>query len=97
VIAMLNFDLMDTVAGRQIYDEGVGKGVEKGVKKGHIENAHETLTDVLWERFGIVPEEVTRKIYAVGRRDILKRLVIHAVRCESIGDFEKMLAKMTAA
>ncbi|MCP4110002.1 MAG: DUF2887 domain-containing protein [Desulfobacteraceae bacterium] len=29
VISMLNFDLMDTVAGRQIYEEGVEKGVGK--------------------------------------------------------------------
>jgi hypothetical protein len=27
---MLNFDLMDTVAGREICDEGVAIGVEKG-------------------------------------------------------------------
>lgn len=30
---MLNFDLMDTAAGRQIYD----KGMEKGVKKVFVE------------------------------------------------------------
>ncbi len=56
---------MDTVAGRQIYDEGMGKGM----KKGHIDNAREMLTDVLRERFGIAPEDVT---HAVGRRDVLK-------------------------
>jgi hypothetical protein len=81
VIAMLNFDLMDTVAGRQIYNEGMV----------------DMLTDVLRERFGIVPEDLTREIYAIGRRDIMKRLVMHAVRCENIGDFKKMLAKMRAA
>ncbi len=31
VISTLNFDLMDTVAGRQIYEEGVEKGVEEGM------------------------------------------------------------------
>ncbi|MCP4348511.1 MAG: hypothetical protein GY795_23760 [Desulfobacterales bacterium] len=34
VISVLNFDLTDTVAGRQIFEEGVEKGVEKGIKKG---------------------------------------------------------------
>ncbi|MDM8523587.1 DUF2887 domain-containing protein [Desulfococcaceae bacterium HSG8] len=98
VITMLNFDLMDTVAGKQIYDEGVEKGVdkgmEKGMEKGQLDNAREMLTDVLWERFGIVPEDVTDAIYAIGRRDLLKRLVTHAVRCGDIGDFKKMLAKV---
>jgi hypothetical protein len=77
VIAMLNFDLMDTIAGRQIYDEGI----EKGIEKGHIDNTREMLTDILRKRFRIVPEDVTRIIYAVGRRDILKRLVIHFSPC----------------
>ena len=27
VVAMLNFDLMDTVAGRQVYEEGLVRGV----------------------------------------------------------------------
>ncbi|MDM8523588.1 hypothetical protein QUF80_09480 [Desulfococcaceae bacterium HSG8] len=71
VITMLDFDLMDTVAGKQIYDEGMEKGVDKGVDKGMVE----MLTDVLRERFGIVPEDVTDTIYAVGRRDVLKRLL----------------------
>jgi hypothetical protein len=89
VIAMLNFDLMDTVAGRQIYDEGI--------EKGHIDNTREMLTDILRKRFRIVPEDVTRIIYAFEKRDILKEMVMHAVSCRSIEDFKKMLAKMTAA
>ncbi|MCP4112823.1 MAG: DUF2887 domain-containing protein, partial [Desulfobacteraceae bacterium] len=39
VISVLNFDLMDTVAGRQIFEEGVEKGVEKGIEKGILEEA----------------------------------------------------------
>jgi hypothetical protein len=42
VIAMLNFDLMDTVAGRQIYNEGMP----------------DMLTDALRERFGIAPDGI---------------------------------------
>ncbi len=33
---MLNFDLMDTVAGRQIFEEGVEKGVEEGMNQGEL-------------------------------------------------------------
>jgi hypothetical protein len=31
---MLNFDLMDTVAGKQLYQMGLQKGVVKGEKRG---------------------------------------------------------------
>ena len=81
---MLNFDLMDTVAGRQIYDEGA------------VEAAREMLTVFLRERFGVLPEEVTRGIYALGHRDVFTRLMAHAANCQTIGDFREMLAKMTA-
>ncbi|RKZ59846.1 MAG: hypothetical protein DRR08_12780 [Candidatus Parabeggiatoa sp. nov. 2] len=43
VIAMLNFDLMDSVAGRQVY--------EMGVQKGLSESAQENILIVLEERF----------------------------------------------
>ncbi len=40
---MLNFDLMDSVAGRQVY--------EMGYQKGLIESAQENILIVLEERF----------------------------------------------
>ena len=78
---MLNFDLMDTVAGRQIYNEGM------------LDTSRELLTGVLRERFGIAPEDVTHTIYAIAQGEVLKKLVMYAVRCRSIEDFKRMLAK----
>jgi predicted transposase YdaD len=37
VKAMLNFDLMDTVAGQQVYDMGVQKGIQAGIQEGILE------------------------------------------------------------
>jgi len=51
------------------------------------------LTNMLRERFGTAPEDVTLAIYAVGPRDVLKKLVMYAVRCRNIEDFKKMFAK----
>ncbi len=48
VIAMLNFDLMDCVAGQQVYDMGHQKGLQKGL----IESIQEDVLEVLNERFG---------------------------------------------
>lgn len=47
VIAMLNFDLMATVAGQQLYEmgehQGLEKGLEKGIEKGRQEGRQEGL------------------------------------------------------
>jgi len=41
VKAMLNFDLMDTVAGQQVYDMGVQKGIQAGIQEGIEEGIQE--------------------------------------------------------
>ena len=87
VIAMLNFDLMDTVAGRQLHDIGHQKGL--------IEDAREMLLDVLEERFGIVPNDMIQDIRTVSIRDNLKQLHRQAIRCPNIDGFEEMLSKAT--
>jgi hypothetical protein len=82
---MLNFDLMDTVAGQQLH--------EMGHQKGLIEDAREMLLEVLEERFGIVPNDMTKQIQTVSLRDNLKQLHRQAIRCPNIEGFEKMLSK----
>ncbi|MCP3876119.1 MAG: DUF2887 domain-containing protein, partial [Desulfobacteraceae bacterium] len=47
VIAMLKFDLMDTVAGRQLYD--------MGRRKERVNTLQETVLDALEARFELVP------------------------------------------
>ncbi len=84
VIAMLNFDLMDTVAGWQLHDIGHQKGL--------IEGAREMLLDVLEERFGIVPNDIIQDIHTVSIRDNLKQLHRQAIRCPNIDGFEEMLS-----
>ena len=81
VIAMLNFDLMDTVAGQQIYEMG------------GIEFAREDILEVLEERFGIVPNEMMKQIHTISIRKNLRQLLRQAIRCPSIEGFEKMLLK----
>jgi len=47
---MLNFDLMDTVAGQQVHDMGYQKGL--------LDSAQEMLIETLNERFGIVANDM---------------------------------------
>jgi len=81
VIAMLNFDLMDTVAGRQVHEMGL------------IEDAREMLIEALDVRFGIVPTEIIEQIRAISKRDWLKSLLRQAILCSTIDSFKEILSK----
>ncbi len=84
---MLNFDLMDTVAGRQVYDMGLQKGV--------INDAHEMVIEVLDARFGMVPHEVVETIQTISERDVLKNLHRQAILSPDRGSFKEILSKTT--
>ncbi|MCP4493492.1 MAG: hypothetical protein GY820_40235 [Gammaproteobacteria bacterium] len=85
VISMLNFDLLDTVAGQQIFEEGV------------LEEARDVVIDVLTERFVIVPLEIKDAVYSAGDHDILKALRRYAIRSSDIEEFKKVLSKRSSA
>ena len=63
-----------------------------GMRKGMLEEAREMVLEALEERFGIVPEDVEKRIRRIGDRDILKRLLRYAIRCGSLEEFEERLA-----
>ena len=62
VIAMLKFDLMDTVAGRQLY--------EMGLQKGFSNAARDMLLDALEARFGLVPHKMIDQLEMLTSRFI---------------------------
>ncbi|MCP4344627.1 MAG: DUF2887 domain-containing protein [Desulfobacterales bacterium] len=81
VISMLNFDLMDTVAGQQIYEEGI----------------KDMVIEALKERFVIIPSNIKDSVYSVEDHDALKALHRQAIRSPQIEDFEKVLSKVLSA
>ena len=85
VIAMLNFDLMETVAGQQLH--------EIGHQKGLLEEAQEMVIEALNERFGIVANDMIQQIRSISLRDHLKPLHRQAIRCPDIDSFKEMLSK----
>jgi hypothetical protein len=84
---MLNFDLMDTLAGQQIYDMGHEKGLDEGYLVGQ-----EMLIGILKERFGVVPSEIVAQIRAIKQSEVLKNLPIQALRCPDVGSFKEKLS-----
>jgi len=87
VIAMLNFDLMDTVAGKQLYDMG-----GQNVRKEWLENNRETVLEILKTRFGVVSNEMSGKIRAINKTEQLKKLIIQATLSSDIDSFNGNLS-----
>jgi hypothetical protein len=83
---MLKFDLMDTVAGRQLYDMGQQKGYGEG-----LQSTRETVLEVLNVRFGIVPKDIIKKIRAISHLDMLKHLIIQATLSSDLDNFKGRL------
>ncbi len=86
---MMNFDLMDTRAGKDIYEEGWHDGRQEGA----IGDARIMVIEALEERFQIVPAKIIDKVNAIGRREILKGLHRQAIRCSDMDGFNSVLAK----
>ncbi len=113
VISMLNFDLADTVAGQQIFEEGVEKGVEegiekgiekgiergieKGIEKGIERGIRDMVIEALTERFVAVPSGIRDEVCSVGQYDALKELHRYAIRSSDIEEFRKVLSKISSA
>jgi hypothetical protein len=87
VMAMLHFDLMDTVAGRQLSERSYQKGIH--------EDARKMVVKALQERFGIVPGDIIDQIRAISHHDVLESLFVQAMRCLDMDSFKKMLSKAT--
>ncbi|MBF0223826.1 MAG: DUF2887 domain-containing protein [Desulfobacterales bacterium] len=89
VVAMLNFDLMDTKAGKQIFEEGMEKGMEKGM----LNEAQEMVMEAIEAKYGNISQDIAEKIKAINYRDILKKLLKYAIRCKDIDEFTDVLAQ----
>ena len=85
VVAMMNFDFMNTVAGRQVFEEGM------------LVKAREMIIEALTERFVIVPDEIMKRVHSVDRQKVLGGLHRLAIRSPRIEDFEKILSKTVPA
>ncbi|MDM8523207.1 DUF2887 domain-containing protein [Desulfococcaceae bacterium HSG8] len=83
VISMLDFDLADTVAGQQIFQEGI------------MTEARDMVIEALAERFVSVPSDIRDEVCSVGQHDALKELLRHAIRSSDIEEFRTVLSKVS--
>ncbi len=86
---MMNFDLMDTRAGKDIYEEGMQDGIQVGA----VDTARTMVIGALEERFQIVPVNIIDKVKSISRKEILDSLFKQALRCVDLAGFNAVLAK----
>ena len=89
--AMLDFDILDTVAGRQVYDEGHEKGHNKGLEKGLV-SMKELFVLNIKNKFGDVSADFMNALNAIKDFDILKDLFSESFSCENYDHLRKKLA-----
>ena len=78
-IIMLNFDFLDTEAGKQIFEDG------------KIAIAHDNLIEILALRFENCPKHVFKMIQEIGSLNILKELLRAAIQSSDYEVFYKIL------
>jgi predicted transposase YdaD len=84
VLKMFRLDLMETVAGQEIYELGVQEGV--------VRNARETVVKILSERFGAVPAKMLKQLQVIDSGERLEALQMQALRCRNLTQFKEVLA-----
>ena len=79
--------MMESVAYEMIKKEGH----EEGMQQGMIAEAREMVLEALAEKFKVVPGDLEDRINSLNSRRQLKDLLRHAVRAQSIEEFNKIL------
>ena len=86
--AMPHITLFEELALKEGLEKGLEKGLVEGFEKGIVQNARESILDVLDTRFGQVPESVRERINAIGSEPTLKNLLRQAARASSLEEFQ---------
>lgn len=83
--------MMESVAYEMIKKEGYEEGLQQGLQQGMLANAREMVLEALAERFGLIPRDLEERIMAIDSRRQIKELLRHALRAQSLDEFQKVL------
>ena len=71
--------------------QGLERGLEKGLEKGLIEDARESVFDILEARFGVTPKDITLKLKSIDELSVLRQLRKKAVVVGSMEEFREIV------
>jgi len=88
---MAHITLFEELALKEGLEKGIEQGIEQGLEKGIVQNARESILDVLDTRFGQVPDAVRERVNTLCSEPTLKDLLRRAVRASSLDEFSMTL------
>ena len=74
-------------------EEGKNIGILEGKALGTLETGRKMLLDLLVEKFGVLPPELTASIRQISDQNLLEFLFRKAVGCESVQAFEQIMSR----
>lgn len=80
---MLDFDLAETKAGQEIFQEGIDKGL--------LQEAHQMVLDGIDARFGVIPDDIVMAVKAIKDREMLHALHRKIFNCDNLETFRSLL------
>ena len=94
-------ELWEKVKMLDILDLAKEKGMEEGIAKGEtlgaLKATRKMLLEALDERYGVIPPRVSKRVREIDELETLNSLFRQAFRCENLGIFEGMLARLDDA
>ncbi|MBQ3350412.1 MAG: hypothetical protein IJG38_08435 [Thermoguttaceae bacterium] len=69
----------------------IQEGVKLGIKQPQIQVPRMTIIDILKHRLGNVPNKLKKQIESIDDEEVLQSLIIDALTCSNIKDFQEKL------
>ncbi|GAX40209.1 hypothetical protein NIES4075_11720 [Tolypothrix sp. NIES-4075] len=76
--------------------EGIQEGIQEGIEQGILQNARDSVIEVLETRFGLVPSSIVEVVNQIQESAVLKRLLKRAIAIPSVAEFEQLLSSITS-
>ena len=78
---------------QQGLEKGIHQGLEKGLQQGQLEDARDSVLDILESRFCITPQDIVKELKSIDEIAVLRQLRKKAVVVEGIEEFREILKK----
>ena len=77
----------------QLRREGHQRGLQQGLEKGQLEDARDSILDILEARFNTAPQEIVETLKTVNDIFVLKQLHKKAAVTEDMEELRKMVRR----
>jgi hypothetical protein len=76
--------------------EGIQEGIEQGIQEGILQNARDSVIEVLETRFGEVPSSIVEVVNQIKESAVLKMLLKRAIAIPSTAEFQQILLSIAS-